>query len=221
MTSADTLRERSQTDSSPAARSKVDERRATAWIGQGVVVEGRITSSQDLTIDGRVEGSVEVGDHVLIVGARAAVKANLVAKSIVIGGRVIGNITATDRLDLQRGVRRRRYQFTSTGDGRGRGRQRQGRCERQSHQEDSGRLSANLHQKLSKRGSLRARGSAECRLSSALAVFVPHSRSVRMSVARPVTVGPRHPKSSPPRYDTSTLAWKWVNFPVPPENVHN
>ena len=101
MTSADTLRERSQTNSSPAPQSEVDERRATAWIGQGVVVEGRITSSQDLTIDGRVEGSVEVGDHILIIGARAAIKANLVAKSILISGTVIGNITATDRLDLQ------------------------------------------------------------------------------------------------------------------------
>jgi cytoskeletal protein CcmA (bactofilin family) len=98
---ADTLRERSQSNSSPAPRSEVDERRATAWIGQGVVVEGRITSSQDLTIDGRVEGTIEVGDHMLIVGPRAAVKANLVAKSILISGTVIGNITATDRLDLQ------------------------------------------------------------------------------------------------------------------------
>ena len=101
MTSADTVRERSQTTSSPATRSEDDERRETAWIGQGVVVEGRITSSQDLRIDGTVEGSIEVGDHMLIVGARAAVKANLVAKSIVISGTVVGNITATERLELQ------------------------------------------------------------------------------------------------------------------------
>ena len=101
MASADTLRERSQSNSSPAPRSEVEERRATAWIGQGVVVEGRITSSQDLRIDGRVEGTIEVGDHVVIVGARAVVKANLVAKSLLISGTVIGNVTAIDRLDLQ------------------------------------------------------------------------------------------------------------------------
>ena len=101
MASADTLRERTQNNSSPALRSEVDERRAIAWIGQGVVVEGRITSSQDLRIDGRVEGTVEVGDHALMIGARAAVKANLVCKSILISGTVIGNVTATDRLDLQ------------------------------------------------------------------------------------------------------------------------
>jgi cytoskeletal protein CcmA (bactofilin family) len=101
MASVDTSRERIQADSSPAPRSEADDRRATAWIGQGVVIEGRITSAQDLRIDGRVEGAIEVGDHMLMVGARAEVKANLVAKSILISGTVIGNVTATERLDLQ------------------------------------------------------------------------------------------------------------------------
>src|SRR6266850_2600270 len=101
MASADTLRDRSQTNSSPAPRSEADERRATAWIGQGVVIEGRITSAQDLRIDGKVEGTIEVGDHLLIVGKGAAVKANLVARSILISGTVVGNVTATERLDLQ------------------------------------------------------------------------------------------------------------------------
>ena len=78
-----------------------DERRTSAWIGQGVVVEGRITSAQDLRIDGKVEGTIEVGNHALIVGAQAVVKANLAAKSIVISGQVIGNVTATERIDLQ------------------------------------------------------------------------------------------------------------------------
>lgn len=92
--------EQSQNSSSPTSRSEVDERRATAWIGQGVVIEGRITSSQDLRIDGKVEGSIEVGNHLLMVGANAAVKANLVARSILISGSVIGNVTATARIDL-------------------------------------------------------------------------------------------------------------------------
>src|SRR6476646_2795793 len=80
--------------------SEVDERRVTAWIGQGVVVEGRITSAQDLRIDGKVDGTIEVGNHGLIIGASAAVKANLVARSIVISGTVNGNITASERVDL-------------------------------------------------------------------------------------------------------------------------
>jgi cytoskeletal protein CcmA (bactofilin family) len=101
MASVDTLHERNQTNSSPESRSQVDERRTTAWIGQGVVIEGRITSSQDLRIDGNVEGTIEVGDHLLIVGTGAVVKANLVARSLLISGTVIGNVTVTDRLDVK------------------------------------------------------------------------------------------------------------------------
>jgi cytoskeletal protein CcmA (bactofilin family) len=78
-----------------------DEKRVIAWIGQGVVIEGRITSAQDLRIDGRVEGTIEVGSHTVTLGPKANVKANLVAKSILISGTVVGNVTATDRLDLQ------------------------------------------------------------------------------------------------------------------------
>src|SRR5207245_9266635 len=69
--------------------------------GQGVGVECRSSSGQHLRMAGRGEGTIEVGDHVLMTGARAAVKANLVARSILISGTVIGNVTATDRLDLQ------------------------------------------------------------------------------------------------------------------------
>ncbi len=101
MSTADTLRERSRTNASDQANPSVDERRVTAWIGQGVVIEGSITSAQDLRIDGKVEGTIKVGNHGLIVGASAAIKANLVARSILICGAVIGNVTATERLDVQ------------------------------------------------------------------------------------------------------------------------
>jgi len=80
--------------------SEIDEKRVTAWIGQGVVVDGRITSAQDLRIDGKVDGTIEVGNHGLIIGASAVVKANLAARTIVISGAVNGNVTATDRVDL-------------------------------------------------------------------------------------------------------------------------
>jgi len=82
------------------ASAETDERRVTAWIGQGVVVDGRITSAQDLRIDGKVDGTIEVGNHGLIIGASAEVKANLVAKSVVISGTVNGNVTASERVDL-------------------------------------------------------------------------------------------------------------------------
>ena len=82
------------------ASAETDERRVTAWIGQGVIVDGRITSAQDLRIDGKVDGTIEVGNHGLIIGASAVVKANLVARSVVISGTVNGNVTASERVDL-------------------------------------------------------------------------------------------------------------------------
>lgn len=100
MPTADTLGQPSQTTSSFTTRAPADERRTTAWIGQGVIVEGRISSAQDLRIDGRVEGTIEVGDHAVIVGASASVKANLTARTILISGAVIGDVTATERIDL-------------------------------------------------------------------------------------------------------------------------
>ena len=96
MPTAETLREPSS-----VPRSADDERRVTAWIGQGVVIEGKITSAQDLRIDGKVDGTIEVGNHGLIIGASADVKANLVAKSVLISGAVRGNVKASDRVDLQ------------------------------------------------------------------------------------------------------------------------
>ena len=79
----------------------LDERRVAAWIGKALQIEGRITSREDLTIDGEVKGAIELGEHSLTIGAGAAVTADLAAKSITISGAVTGNVVATDRVDLQ------------------------------------------------------------------------------------------------------------------------
>ena len=101
MTTPDVLRDPRTANGSPSPKSAADERRVTAWIGQGVVIEGRITSAQDLRIDGKVDGTIDLGHHGLIIGAGAAIRANLTARSILICGAVIGNVTATERVDLQ------------------------------------------------------------------------------------------------------------------------
>ena len=85
-----------------AAQLRVlDERRRTAWIGAEIVVKGDVLCSRDLTIDGHVDGTIEVGDHTLTIGAGAAIKADLVAKAITISGAVTGNVTARDKVDLR------------------------------------------------------------------------------------------------------------------------
>ena len=77
------------------------ERRQIAWIGQGVTVEGKIVAKQDIRIDGHVSGSIEVGDHELLLGAGSELKANVNARTVLIGGKVEGDITATERVQIQ------------------------------------------------------------------------------------------------------------------------
>ena len=78
-----------------------DERRVAAWIGKAITLKGDVVCSQDLTIDGVVEGTIEVGQHSLMIGVGAAIKANLVGRVVTIGGSITGNVTATEKVDLK------------------------------------------------------------------------------------------------------------------------
>ena|SRR5882672_3667696 len=80
------------------------ERRVAAWVGKALRVEGRIVSNEDLTIDGSVEGSIELGNHSLLIGPGARVKADLTAKTITISGAVIGKVHATEKVELREGA---------------------------------------------------------------------------------------------------------------------
>jgi len=82
-------------------QSPISERRSNAWIGKALHLEGRIISDEDLTIDGEIEGSIEVGGHNLTIGPGASVKADLAAKTITISGSVTGNLQASETVDLQ------------------------------------------------------------------------------------------------------------------------
>jgi cytoskeletal protein CcmA (bactofilin family) len=76
------------------------ERRHVAWLGRGVRIEGRVVSSEDLVIEGQVEGSIELAEHNLSIGPSGQVKADLYAKRITISGRVVGNLKAVERVHL-------------------------------------------------------------------------------------------------------------------------
>jgi len=77
-----------------------DERRMSAWIGKSLKIEGRIVSADDLTINGEVEGTIEVGDKTLAIGAGAAVTADLAARSVAISGAVKGSVVAKERVEV-------------------------------------------------------------------------------------------------------------------------
>lgn len=76
------------------------ERRIVAWVGKSVIFKGDLISAEDLTIDGRVEGTIEVRGHGLTIGPEADIRADIVAQSVVVLGAVTGSITAQDRVDI-------------------------------------------------------------------------------------------------------------------------
>ena len=67
-----------------------------------MTVKGNVVSSADLIIDGRVEGTIELGDHNLTIGDGATVVADLMAKAVTIGGRVTGNVVGAARVELKK-----------------------------------------------------------------------------------------------------------------------
>jgi cytoskeletal protein CcmA (bactofilin family) len=78
----------------------VEERRLVAWSGKSVFFKGDLTSSEDLTIDGRVEGTIELRDHHLTIGPDADIRATIIARTVTILGTVTGAITAGDKIDI-------------------------------------------------------------------------------------------------------------------------
>ena len=70
-------------------------------IGKSVVIKGELSGSEDLVIEGTVEGKVELGEHVLTVGTHGKIKAGVFAKHVVVLGEVVGNITASEKVDIR------------------------------------------------------------------------------------------------------------------------
>ena len=73
-----------------------------ATIGKSVVVKGELSGSEDLVIDGEVEGSITLRGQTLTVGPNGRVRANIEARTVILHGRVDGDIHASDRVDLRK-----------------------------------------------------------------------------------------------------------------------
>src|SRR5437667_10494099 len=70
-------------------------------IGKSVVIKGELNGSEDLTIEGHVEGTIQLREHVLTIGPNGRIKAQVFAKSVIVLGEVTGNVTATDKVDIR------------------------------------------------------------------------------------------------------------------------
>jgi cytoskeletal protein CcmA (bactofilin family) len=91
--------------SAPAAPQASEPRaqlgRDMVNIGKSVVIKGELSGSEDLTIEGHVEGRIDLKDNVLTIGPNGKIKAEVFAKSVVVLGEVTGNVTASEKVDIR------------------------------------------------------------------------------------------------------------------------
>jgi cytoskeletal protein CcmA (bactofilin family) len=70
-------------------------------IGKSVVIKGELSGSEDLTIEGNCEGRIELRDNVLTIGPNGKIRAEVFAKSVIVLGEVVGNVTASEKVDIR------------------------------------------------------------------------------------------------------------------------
>jgi len=79
----------------------MEERRRASWISGSVLVRGDVVTTEDLVIDGQVQGTIDLGDHTLTVGPTASVVADLDARIVTISGKVVGSVIGSARVELK------------------------------------------------------------------------------------------------------------------------
>ena len=70
-------------------------------IGKSIVIKGELSGSENLTIEGHVEGNIQLKEHVLTIGPNGKIKASVFAKSVIVLGEVSGDVTASDKVDIR------------------------------------------------------------------------------------------------------------------------
>src|SRR5262249_51841496 len=83
-----------------------------AHIGKSVLVRGELSGSEDLYLDGEVEGSIELRGHSLTVGPNGRVKANINARDVAGHGKVEGKVSATGRVGVKKSAAQVRHSVT-------------------------------------------------------------------------------------------------------------
>jgi cytoskeletal protein CcmA (bactofilin family) len=83
-----------------AAPLLIEERRI-AWVGKSILFRGDLIGLEDMTIDGRVEGTIALRDRNLTIGSDAYIQGDITAKSVTVHGAVVGTITATDAVRIR------------------------------------------------------------------------------------------------------------------------
>ncbi len=84
-----------------AAPRVAEERRVSAWVGKSILFRGDLIGLEDMSIDGRVEGTIELRDNNLTIGPDAQIHADITAKVVTVHGTVVGTITATEAVHIR------------------------------------------------------------------------------------------------------------------------
>ena len=84
-----------------ARTEPIRQEKSVVNIGKSVIIKGELSGSEDLTIEGQVEGKIELRQNVLTIGPNAKIKAQVAAKTIVVEGSVQGNVMATERIEIR------------------------------------------------------------------------------------------------------------------------
>jgi cytoskeletal protein CcmA (bactofilin family) len=84
-------------DAAPRARGGED----LANIGKSITIKGDLTGNEDLVIDGNVEGRIDLPNNQLTIGPEGKIKADIHAKAAIVVGHVTGNVSATERIEVQ------------------------------------------------------------------------------------------------------------------------
>jgi cytoskeletal protein CcmA (bactofilin family) len=86
-----------------AETAKMEPNRTdVAHIGKSVIIKGELSGSEDLYLDGEVEGNIDLHNHSLVIGPNGQVRANIFAKDVVIHGKVDGTVTGENRVELKK-----------------------------------------------------------------------------------------------------------------------
>ena len=75
--------------------------RGVVHIGKSVLIKGELGGSEDLTIEGQIEGKIELKQHLLTIGPHGRIRAQVFAKAVVVLGEVLGNIRATEKVVIR------------------------------------------------------------------------------------------------------------------------
>jgi len=92
-------------DNKPAVSGSTATNQKQTFLGPSVTMRGDLSANEDLLIEGQFDGNVNLPDHCLTVGPQGQVKAEILARQVVIFGTVNGNVSAREKIEIRKSGR--------------------------------------------------------------------------------------------------------------------